>query len=1561
MRKLFISLALVHCAISNLNASDITTVLPLTNRIIWVHFDDGSVTYPNTLTVSRLDIATATSLTTWAVTSADDNEFAVALNPAQIGRKSKGTEFKKDPEIWGGSSFNPTTKPWASEHDFYLVLNKPLKNGKTYNLNTGSLAANGSEWTFTYDPTQVRSEAVHVNTIGYAADAPKFGYIYQWMGDLGGLNLTDYSGSKFWIYKEGNSTPVKEGTIRKRKSAVNPETGQSNDTPDKNFLGAEVYDCDFSDVTANGTYYLVIENMGRSYPFKIGTDAVFEAYYNVMRGLYHQRAGIRLAPPYTQSGYIRPVNQNTKVSSDDGTSFAGKLLYSDYPYTSWADADGGGSSQAAIRDASAGKPLDVAGWYHDAGDWDQYATHERIPVILMLSYELSPERYMDADLNIPESGNGIPDIIDEASWLIKFNYRLRKELIAKGYSDGGVGGARICADVFTSVDGSAESTLPSWKESRRTVVTKADAFMTYYYAGQASQFALILKKLGKNPENFSVEMLDHVDFESMSHDMVNWISEAEQAYAWASAPANQPSGHTNFTNDIKIYKLYAAANLFRLTGKETYNSAAKTILNELKTSSNLNEDERWGVYSYLLATNQNADKQLQAALKTVALSTADNKFLNSVDKRACRWGGTFDMPMLVGQATTPWTIEAQVAFGISGNIKYKNAIHTTADYFLGSNPRHSTWMTGVGPRPAACGFHLDSRYNHDWIVYPGFIPYGPWSMAYGTPTFTWNMDGVSVLGGMGPWDKDWANFSQYPIMDLWPGHERWNSNIHSPMSSENTIHQNTVYGGIAYGFVNSRENTNAASLKKISTLTLGNGNITLGFQGEDTVLTATPDITDANFAALKWKSSDPRIASVDEFGRVTAIIPGTCTISALTLDEGVSVSCTVTCSWPEINVDNISIDPDTISLIEGQKKNLSIVFTPADATNKYVDWTYDQDGIVSVDENGILTALTPGNVLAIATSLNSSKKDTCHVEVRMAVDYVIADFDVVVPVITDPKPDSAQLYTPEGTNDIAFTNPLVNDANPSEKVVKWNRPSGDWRLIGMVLPTDHLQDLSQFAQFQFKYFGSGVKEFFIQLIPETGGNIEFTESVQGEDCWQLFTIDLNLNFKLKQLNVFANKTGNPQAVTILFDDFVLAGKASLRFDDISINESSIELNSLQTQTLFADAAGNPFSWVSSNPSVASVDQNGLVKAVSGGTAIIKAVPLYGNSAECTVIVDGGISTGIVYDVIADFEEIQVDWSAGYGVYAWGSDSIKLAVNPLKQTENNSEKNLIWKRDGTQQWAGCGLVFPAHNTTGMDLLSFQVFTTATVNNVRLEVKNGDVVLGAFQLNNQGIQANEWTTVTFDLADLGITEKDINTLNFQVAGGTDTKMYIYIDNILLRTSGVVDVTSISIAESETITKYKNDLAFQLNATISPSNATNKAVSWSSTNTSVATVSTTGLVEIKNTGTTKIIATSQANTALKDPVTLVVTPPVGINSASVEGVGFYPNPFSESITFTGLKNVSKIEIFNLLGNIVNVTNPAGSEQITITIPGLPAGVYLIRMHSNQGCFSIQKIIRK
>ena len=91
----------------------------------------------------------------------------------------------------------------------------------------------------------------------------------------------------------------------------------------------------------------------------------------------------------------------------------------------------------------------IWGYYQDAGDWDGYVWHSKVPISLLMLYDLAPDRFYDGDVDnkyklnasdanwIDEGSNGIPDLLDEASWLIKYHKRARN-VLKDNY--GGTGG-----------------------------------------------------------------------------------------------------------------------------------------------------------------------------------------------------------------------------------------------------------------------------------------------------------------------------------------------------------------------------------------------------------------------------------------------------------------------------------------------------------------------------------------------------------------------------------------------------------------------------------------------------------------------------------------------------------------------------------------------------------------------------------------------------------------------------------------------------------------------------------------------------------------------------------------------------------------------------------------------------------------------------------------------------------------------------------------------------------------------------------------------------------------
>jgi hypothetical protein len=749
-------------------AAEVVDVLPLTDRIVVVHFNEGHVNHhgkgqvnnDDSVVISPLDVVNAAKATSYGISSSDDPNFTTARTPARVGRKSKGTDFSWFTDRWVGDHFENDRPDHTKEHWLYLTLSTPLVSGKTYTVSTGSLATNGSSFPFRFDETQLRSEAVHVNQVGYVTDASaKFGYVYHWMGDQGGLDLAGYVGRKFWVIDAKSGQKVLEGKLALRAKASQVETGQINDTPGGNFQGADVYECDFSALRTTGRYRLAVEGVGCSFPFAVGADVYRGLFQSVTRALYSNRSGIALTAPYTT--FVRPAPHNPLVTP----GFKGKLKYTALRFMDWGSE---GGDKTKLEQAIKGD-LDVSGWYQDAGDWDSYDTHLRIAFELMLAYEIAPNNFSDGELKIPESGNGIPDILDEAMWLPRFCYRLRKELLTKKYGTGGIG-LRICGDAFGSDAGPNGVLRGSWEDVDRTwVASGEDPVSTFRYAGAAAQIAYLLRQQ---------RLTDPAG--------IDWAKEARESYSWAlkNTLASDESA-------VKGHRLYAAAALFRLTAASEYESQLAKDTDGILATSVVDSALFPGVALYSLGEASNST--MRDRLRGAVLATADQNGIGSANKRALRWGGDFFFPMLVGQQTTPLVPELAVAWKLTAKSDpaksqtYRSVMLTTADFFSGTNALNTTWVTGVGSRSPKQIFHLDAWANGQGKFQPGLIPYGPWRR--------------DKSYGAGPWDLAWAYKTVYPEISKWPGSEQWFDNRNSPLASEFTVHQNLAPATAFYGIL----------------------------------------------------------------------------------------------------------------------------------------------------------------------------------------------------------------------------------------------------------------------------------------------------------------------------------------------------------------------------------------------------------------------------------------------------------------------------------------------------------------------------------------------------------------------------------------------------------------------------------------------------------------------------------------------------------------------------------------------------------------------------------------
>ena len=188
-------------------------------------------------------------------------------------------------------------------------------------------------------------------------------------------------------------------TVRNAKNgsvAFRGKLAAAVDDPDS---GDRVQAADFTRLTRAGRYFLEVPGIGTSWEFSIGPQVYSRAWYLAMRSYYGQRCGIAV---------------------DLGPEFPG------YKH----DA----CHLEGAYHASSGKtgPHPSKGGWHDAGDYGRYVVNSGITTgTLLWTWEMFGPRIKNVKLNLPESGNGTPDILNEIRWNLDW-------MLAMQDDDGGV-------------------------------------------------------------------------------------------------------------------------------------------------------------------------------------------------------------------------------------------------------------------------------------------------------------------------------------------------------------------------------------------------------------------------------------------------------------------------------------------------------------------------------------------------------------------------------------------------------------------------------------------------------------------------------------------------------------------------------------------------------------------------------------------------------------------------------------------------------------------------------------------------------------------------------------------------------------------------------------------------------------------------------------------------------------------------------------------------------------------------------------------------------------------
>lgn len=453
-----------------------------------------------------------------------------------------------------------------------------------------------------YTSTLPYAPDINLNQVGYKTDSNKYAVIREF------TNETEFS------------------VINADTKAV-VYTGKLSDATNFSLADEVNKVADFSEVKEAGKYYISCGELDDSYTFEIGDDVYTNLLDDTVKMLYLQRCG-------------------TKVEDDD---FGHVACH---------------NSKATIYGTS--EKIDVTGGWHDAGDYGRYIVPAAKTIAdLLYAYGENPELFGD-NLGIPESGNGVADILDEARYELEWMFKMQA-------SSGGVYHKVTCATFPGYI-------MPEMEKDELLVTPVSTTATADFCASMALAYEF------------------YKDIDKTFADKC--LAAAEKA--WAFLEQNPNFIFKNPGTDIVTgeygdrtdtdERYWAGVQMYRATGDTKYLTAIER--NGAKIGLDWSTVGDYGNIAILTMDGVDTTSTVYNDAKSAVIKQA-NSFVGISDSSAYgvaldefNWGSN----MTVANAG----IITALAYKLTGDSKYLDAANAQTNYLLGVNPCGTSFVTGYG-------------------------------------------------------------------------------------------------------------------------------------------------------------------------------------------------------------------------------------------------------------------------------------------------------------------------------------------------------------------------------------------------------------------------------------------------------------------------------------------------------------------------------------------------------------------------------------------------------------------------------------------------------------------------------------------------------------------------------------------------------------------------------------------------------------------------------------------------------------------------------------------------
>jgi endoglucanase len=512
-----------------------------------------------------------------------------------------------------------------------------------------------------YSNAQEVKPAVHLNQVGFYPAAPKIAIVSPVSAERSFSIIDKNSGKRIL-------------------------TGQLSEPVLYKFSGLTASVADFSSVTREGEYYIVVEGVEKHYPFEIKKEVHKDVLKTALKSYYLTRA-------------------STGIYSTYGRKWARPLAHPDNEIVIHASAASANRPEGTIINVS-------KGWY-DAGDYNKYIVNSGITMGTMLSlYEEFPDYFKKLNTDIPESSNKIPDLLDELLW------NLRWMLAMQDPNDGGV--YHKCTEAKFSA-----FVMPEKLTQKRYVVQKSTA-ATLDFAAVAAQAARILL-------DYKKELPGLAD---------SCINASKKAWEWAGLNPHliydQQGINDKYDPDITTGAYpghplndewtWAASELYVTTGnKDFLDKIHLEVISKFNVPS-------WGQVNMLGYFSILRNKKKLKEIPQQQLKNLENRLIHFADSLSEISDKPFKTVMGNSEKDFIWgsnAVAANQGFCLieaylqNPKKAYLQGALTNLDYILGRNATGFCFLTGFGEKSTMHPHHRISESDSVEEPIPGLLAGGP--------------------------------------------------------------------------------------------------------------------------------------------------------------------------------------------------------------------------------------------------------------------------------------------------------------------------------------------------------------------------------------------------------------------------------------------------------------------------------------------------------------------------------------------------------------------------------------------------------------------------------------------------------------------------------------------------------------------------------------------------------------------------------------------------------------------------------------------------------------------